>query len=72
MKQPFLIGEISSKSAKFKNSKFKNEVILEMFHLHKKVRKNNLKIWQISIIGFSLCSQKYRRMIKDLYFIFDL
>jgi hypothetical protein len=43
MKQPFLIGEILSKSAKFKNSKLKNEVILEMFHLHKKVRKNNLK-----------------------------
>jgi hypothetical protein len=51
--------QIFSKKKKLKTKNFKNEVILYVFNFH--------KLWK-----FSMYSQKYRRMIKDLYFIFGL
>jgi hypothetical protein len=47
-------------------SKFANEVISKVFK-SPEVRRKEKKVCQISIFGFSVYSQKYRRMIKDLF-----
>jgi len=49
---------------KLKNQKLENEVIFIQSPKTKTKNKNHL------IIIFGLSSQKYKRMIKDFYFIF--
>jgi len=63
----FFIGELKKKK-RIQNSKFKNKVIFEAFN-PQRCEKQNGKICQIFILGFQ-CVAKYKKMIKDLYFIF--
>ncbi len=67
----FFFGEISPKSD-IKNSKFKNELILEVFILPDvRILKNKNR--QISILGFECVETNiYRKMITVLYFISGL
>jgi hypothetical protein len=56
--------------SEFKDLKLEKETMLKVFRIQKwkkkKRKKPNLYIW------FSLCSQKYKRIIKLLYFIYSL
>jgi hypothetical protein len=69
----FLIGEVLSKR-KFWDFKFEKEMILNVFSHQKWGRKKIIKIKKTPCLytWFSLCSQKYKKMIKDLYFISGL
>jgi hypothetical protein len=51
-------------------SKFENEVISKVFK-SPEVRRKEKKVCQISIFVFSVYSQKYSRMIKDLFLIYS-
>jgi hypothetical protein len=53
---------------KARNSKFKNEVIFEVFHQQESEKKKS-KNCKFFSIWFSVCSQKYRKIIKDFNFI---
>jgi hypothetical protein len=52
-------------------AKFRKLNNLEGFLLPE-MKKEKVKIAKFHIFGFSLCSQRYRRMIKDLYFGYGL
>jgi len=69
---PFLLllAKLSQRE-KLKFQKIENEVNLEIFNLQK-VRGKNSKNHQVFYKFLKMCSQKYRRMIEDLYFIPDL
>jgi hypothetical protein len=63
-----LLAKFHPKS-EFQN--FKKDVILEVFSHQKWEINLKLKITRFIYLG-SLCSQKYRRRIKDLHFVSDL
>jgi hypothetical protein len=42
------------------------------FQLLEVREKIKIKITRFYIFGFFVCSQKYRRMLQDVYFIFGL
>ncbi len=69
----FFIAEISWKR-EIQNSKFRNEVILELsFQLPEVRGKTLVKITKFYIIGFEcITKERYIRMIKALYFISSL
>jgi hypothetical protein len=45
-----------------------NEVFFNIFN-HQRYEKINGKSFQFSVFGFSMCSPKYRKMIKDFNFL---
>ncbi len=65
----FLTSKISPKS-EIKNQTFKNEFFKKGFN-HQKWEKNTIMFFKSMYLVCCMCSQIYKRMIKD-YFIFGL
>ncbi len=65
----FLTSKISPKS-EIKNQTFKNELFFKGFN-HQKWEKNTIIFFKSIYLVCCMCSQIYKRMIKD-YFIFGL